>query len=64
VVLVIPPLTDTAGLVVLAIVVAALLVIGWIVGLGAAWVWSRTGNGARTVSPRARAVDPSPGGWP
>jgi len=57
------PLTDTTGLVVLAVVVAALLVVGWIAGLGSAWLWSRTGSGARTVSPRARAVDPSPGGW-
>jgi hypothetical protein len=51
-------------MVVLAIGVAALLVVGWIVGLGAAWFWSRAGNGGRTVSPRARAVDTSPGGWP
>ena len=57
------PLTDTTGLVVLAIVVAALIVVGWIAGLGAAWLWSRTGSGARTVSTHARAVDPSPGGW-
>jgi hypothetical protein len=57
------PLTDTTGLVVIVIVVAALLVIGWIVGLGAAWFWSRTGSGGRTGSPRARAIDPSPGGW-
>jgi hypothetical protein len=57
------PQTDMTGLVVLAIVVAALLVVGWIAGLGAAWLWSRTGSGGRTESPRARAVDPSPGGW-
>ena len=63
-VLVMPPATDPTSLVVLAIVVAALLVVGWIAGLGAAWFWSRKGNGGRTVSPRARAVDPSPGGWP
>ena len=57
------PLTEVTGLVVLGIVVVALLVVGWIAGLGAAWFWSRTGSGARTVSPRARAADPSPGGW-
>jgi hypothetical protein len=61
---VLPPQNGPTEVVVLAIGVAALLVVGWIVGLGAAWLWSRTGNGARTVSPRARSVDPSPGGWP
>jgi hypothetical protein len=63
VVLVMSPLTDATGLVVVAIIVAALLVVGWIVGLGAAWCWSRMGHGARTESPRARAADLSPGGW-
>ena len=59
-----PPATDPTSLIVLGIVVAALLVLGWIAGLGAAWFWSRKGSGARTVSTQRRAVDPSPGGWP